>query len=67
MVPGMVQDGSDMVPKRVEITSAYYLQGFAMVPGMAQDGSDMVPQRLDVRLQSAAVVFECGWASFLHF
>ena len=43
MVPGMVQDGSDMVPKRFELTNTRCLQGFAMVPGMVPDVSDMVP------------------------
>ena len=47
MVPGMVQDGSDMVPKRFDLTNTFYLQGFAMVPGVAQDGSGRVPKRLD--------------------
>ena len=28
MVPGMVQDGSDMVQKQPDVTKAYYLQAF---------------------------------------
>ena len=47
MVPGMVQDGSDMVPKLAVVTKVCYLQRFVMVPGMVQDGSDMVPKRAD--------------------
>ena len=52
MVPGMVQDGSDMVPKRFGLTNTLHLQGFAMIPGMVQDGSDRVPQRLDLTIAS---------------
>ena len=43
MVPGMVQDGSDMVPKRFDLTNTRYLLGFARVAGMVQDVSDKVP------------------------
>ena len=57
MVPGMVQDGSDMVPKRSDLTNARYLQGFAMVPGMVRDGADIVPQRLGVRIRRQSFLF----------
>ena len=30
MVPGMVQDGSDMVPQRADATKVYYLYWLAM-------------------------------------
>ena len=47
MVPGMVQDGSDMVPQRLDLTGTCYLRGFAMVPRVAHNGSGMVPKLCD--------------------
>ena len=49
-----IQNGSDKVPQRLDLTIASYLQGFAMVPGMLQEGSDMLPQRFVVRVREKA-------------